>query len=318
MSSQVATTNRLTVNNLSFKFRTRNEFTLRDISLNVSTGETLGVVGESGCGKSTLLRLLVGLLTPTSGTVSFSGNQLDSARTRARRAEKPAVQLVHQDPFASLNPRMSIRQIIEAPLRVNHLDTSRPRIAEILDMVGLSRSVLRERPAQLSGGQRQRVAIARAISLQPEVLLLDEPVSALDVSVQAQVVNLLTDLQQSLGFACVFVSHDLAVVAHVAHRIAVMSLGRFMEVGSTRAVLAEPAHPYTSALVRAVPSLTGAGPKKGFQSQVVGELSGDQLEVGCNFRDRCWAAIEKCADVSPHLERLSEDRHVACHYPLNR
>ena len=175
MKSQGDTTKSVMVKNLSFKFRTRNEPTLQEISFNVSRGETLGVVGESGCGKSTLLRVLIGLLTPTTGTVILSGDQRDLARSRAGRTEKLAVQLVHQDPFASLNPRMSIRHILEAPLKVNHLDCSISRITEILDMVGLSTSVLRERPAQLSGGQRQRVAIARAISLQPEVLLLDEP-----------------------------------------------------------------------------------------------------------------------------------------------
>ena len=318
MKSQGDTTKSVMVKNLSFKFRTRNEPTLQEISFNVSRGETLGVVGESGCGKSTLLRVLIGLLTPTTGTVILSGDQRDLARSRAGRTEKLAVQLVHQDPFASLNPRMSIRHILEAPLKVNHLDCSMSRISEILDMVGLSTSVLRERPAQLSGGQRQRVAIARAISLQPEVLLLDEPVSALDVSVQAQVINLLTDLQQRLGFACVFVSHDLAVVAHVAHRIAVMYLGRFVEVGDTGAVLAEPAHPYTSALARAVPSLSGAGIKKEAQIQVVGEISNDQREVGCNFRDRCWAATEKCAELSPSLDEIRHEWLVACHHPLNR
>lgn len=298
-------------------YRSRAEPILRGVTLTLSAGETLGVVGESGCGKTTLLRTILGLIPIDSGVVEVLGG--DPPRLKdGSPASRAEIQLVHQDPFASLNPRMTIRQILQAPLRINGYDHSASRVRELLDMVGLSHSVLEHLPAQLSGGQRQRIAIARALSIKPKVLLLDEPVSALDVSVQAQVINLINDLQGSQGFSCIFVSHDLAVVAQVANRIAVMYLGQVVEIGDTDSVLTEPAHPYSMALAASVPSLRQGPRGESWRGLAVGEPTSEVMTAGCTFRSRCWMATSRCDVETPRLEERTSSRQVACHHPQGR
>lgn len=298
-------------------YKSRVEPILRGITLRLSAGETLGVVGESGCGKTTLLRSILGLIPTDSGVIEVLGGN-PPGQNHGDLASRVAIQLVHQDPFASLNPRMRIRQILETPLRINGYNHDASRVRELLDMVGLSHSVLECFPAQLSGGQRQRVAIARALSIKPKVLLLDEPVSALDVSVQAQVINLINDLQNSHGFSCIFVSHDLAVVAQVATRIAVMHLGQVVEIGDTDSVLREPAHPYSMTLAASVPSLRQQPRGESWRTLVVGERPSEMMTTGCSFRSRCWMATSQCDVETPRLGERTTSHHVACHHPLGR
>jgi oligopeptide transport system ATP-binding protein len=298
-------------------YRSRAEPTLRGVTLTLSAGETLGVVGESGCGKTTLLRSILGLIPTDSGAIEVLGGD-PPGLNNGSSVSRVSIQLVHQDPFASLNPRMTICQILQAPLRINGCDNSVSRVRELLDMVGLSHSVLENHPAQLSGGQRQRVAIARALSIKPKVLLLDEPVSALDVSVQAQVINLINDLQRSQGFSCIFVSHDLTVVAQVADRIAVMYLGQVVEIGETESVLQKPEHPYSMALAASVPSLRHQPREESWLARAVGEPSREITMTGCSFRTRCWMATSQCDVETPSLDVRTTSRLVACHHPLGR
>jgi ABC-type oligopeptide transport system ATPase subunit len=222
------------------------------VSLRVGRGETLGLVGESGCGKSTLVRTILGLHRATSGTVRLNGQELTSLTRGQRRATSALMQVVFQDPYSSLDPRMTVHEIVAEPLRINR-QYSQTRVAKLLDQVGLSREMAGRKAAEFSGGQRQRIGIARALALQPGLLILDEPVSALDVSIQAQVINLLHDLQAELGLAYLFIAHDLSVVRHLSHRIAVMNAGRFVEVGDRDQVFDDPQHDYTKTLLAAVP-----------------------------------------------------------------
>jgi len=222
------------------------------VSLHVARGETLGLVGESGCGKSTLVRTVLGLHKATSGSVKLHGTELTGLSSRQRKPLRPQMQVVFQDPYSSLDPRLTVHEIVAEPLRINHR-YSRERVAELLDQVGLSREMAARKASEFSGGQRQRIGIARALALQPELLILDEPVSALDVSIQAQVINLLQDLQEHLGLAYLFIAHDLSVVRHLSHRIAVMHAGRLVEVGDRDRVFDHPQHDYTKALLSAVP-----------------------------------------------------------------
>jgi len=222
------------------------------VSLNIAKGETLGLVGESGCGKSTLVRTILGLHKATSGTVRLDGQELTSLSRGQRRATSALMQVVFQDPYSSLDPRMTVHEIVAEPLRINR-QYSKTRVAELLDQVGLSREMAARKAAEFSGGQRQRIGIARALALQPELLILDEPVSALDVSIQAQVINLLQDLQAELGLAYLFIAHDLSVVRHLSHRIAVMYAGQFVEEGDRDQVFDHPENDYTRALLAAVP-----------------------------------------------------------------
>jgi oligopeptide/dipeptide ABC transporter ATP-binding protein len=284
------------------------------VSIHVSAGETLGLVGESGCGKSTLARCIVGISRPTEGAIALGGMALEGRRAeRFDRAR--AVQMVFQDPSGSLNPRLSVGRIIEEPLMVHRIGTRaerRRRVEEIASQVGLAPYHLARYPHELSGGQRQRVSIARALTLEPGLLVCDEAVSALDVSVQAQVLNLFIDLQQRLGLAYLFISHDLAVVRYIAHRIAVMYLGRIVEIGPAEAVWSRRNHPYTRALVDAIPDETT---RRDRASLLEGDVpSPVNPPSGCAFRTRCPHARARCADEVPLLRDRGGGLQVACHF----
>jgi len=289
------------------------------VSFELRRGETLGVVGESGCGKSTLARMLVGLERPTHGAVRFSDAVVHEARGGDLRRLRRRIQIVLQDPYTSLNPRRSIREILLQPFEIHPdvLPKSQRlnRVKELLDLVGLDPAVHLDRyPHQFSGGQRQRIGIARALALQPEVIVCDEPVSALDVSVQAQVVNLLKRLQDEFGIAYVFIAHDLSVVRHISDRVAVMYLGKLVETGPGADLYDAPRHPYTKALLSAVPIPEPVGRKQ--RQRII--LAGDPPSPvnppsGCRFRTRCWQATNTCATTEPPL---AGEHPVACHYPL--
>ncbi len=288
------------------------------VSFDLAPGGTLGLVGESGCGKSTTVRLVLQLLEPTSGSVVFDGQELVGRSRRALRSVRRDLQVVFQDPDGSLDPRCTVAQIIGEPLVVHGRwrDGGPERVAELLRLVGLDAAHGARYPHEFSGGQRQRIGIARALALEPKVVVLDEPVSALDVSIQADVVNLLGDLQERLGLSYLFVAHDLAVVRHVAHRVAVMYLGRIVEIGPRDAVYDAPAHPYTQALLSAAP-LPDPDLERGRRRiQLTGEVpSPIDPPSGCAFRTRCWKAQDVCAAVTPSLAPTPAGQLVACHFP---
>jgi oligopeptide/dipeptide ABC transporter ATP-binding protein len=279
------------------------------VSLSVAQGEVLAIVGESGCGKSTLGRLMLNLITPDAGTVRFAGDDLTRLSPAALRARRRDMQLIFQDPFASLDPRMTVEAAVAEPLRLHRIvprDQERARVAELLARVGLRPELARRWPHEFSGGQRQRIAIARALASQPRLIVGDEPVSALDVSVQAQVINLLSDLIRDLGLTFVLISHDLGVVRHVADRVAVMYLGRIVEEGPAQEVLSEPRHPYTRALLAAVPGHGAKAPP--IEGDVPSPIS---PPPGCRFHTRCPFAEAVCRDTVPALS--AAPHRVACH-----
>jgi peptide/nickel transport system ATP-binding protein len=305
------------------RFSARGRLTVQavdGVSLAVMPGETVGLVGESGCGKSTLGRCMVRLYDLSSGTMRFGGEDISRMSLRELRPIRKELQIVFQDPYASLNPRRRVRDLIAEPLRVHSKlskDGITSRVAELLDLVGLHPDHAMRFPHEFSGGQRQRIGIARAIALEPKLIVLDEPVSALDVSVQAQIVNLLADLQEKLKLTYVFIAHDLSVVRQVSTRIAVMYLGSIVELGQAEEVFSRPAHPYTHALLSAVPvpDIT----KSGSRNRII--LTGDvpspiNPPAGCRFHPRCPIAQERCKVERPLLVAQASGRQVACHFPL--
>ncbi len=284
------------------------------VGFTLQAGQTLGVVGESGCGKSTLGRLVLRLIEPSAGRVVFDGTDLGTLAPAALRRRRRAMQIIFQDPFSSLNPRMTVGQILAEPLRLHSLHAGRhgERVAELLHTVGLAPEHAQRHPHEFSGGQRQRIGIARALAVEPRLIVCDEAVSALDVSVQAQVVNLLQDLQQRLGLAYIFIAHDLAVVRHIASHVAVMYLGRIVEWADKRTLFAAPRHPYTQALLSAIPV-----PEPGLQRPRI-LLAGDVPSPlapppGCHFHTRCAHAVPLCAQQAPALEADGAAHAVACH-----
>jgi peptide/nickel transport system ATP-binding protein/oligopeptide transport system ATP-binding protein len=284
------------------------------VSFALGVGETLGLVGESGCGKSTVARSILRLVEPTGGTIRLNGKDITHLGKAALRPLRRSMQIIFQDPFASLNPRMTAGDIVGEPLRVHHLAAGahyRERVAKLFEQVGLRPDQMRNYPHQFSGGQRQRICIARALALGPDLIVCDEPVSALDVSIQAQVINLLIDLQRRHAFSYLFIAHDLAVVAHISHRVAVMYLGRIVELADKNELFANPRHPYTQALLASVPV---ADPKvKRLEPVVDGDVpSPVNPPPGCAFHTRCRHVMDRCRVEIPVLRDLGAGHQTAC------
>ncbi len=291
-----------------------------DVSLCIYRGETLALVGESGCGKSTLGRMLLRLIEPTSGRLRYDGQNLLALKPEKMREMRRRMQIIFQDPYASLNPRMSIGRIIEEPLLTHKIGENRQErqsiVHSLMDKVGIRPEFYSRYPHQFSGGQRQRVGIARALALNPELIVCDEPVSALDVSIQAQILNLLRDLQKELGLTYLFISHDLGVVRYISDRVCVMFLGRLCEIGGTKELYQSPIHPYTRFLMESVPK-----PDPALRREEREILTGDipspiDPPSGCRFHTRCPYAKEICSKEAPPMREFGNGRYAACHFPL--
>jgi len=298
-----------------------------DVTFDVAQGETLGIVGESGCGKTTTARMLVRLIEPTAGQILFDGRDITHLRTRTMRPLRRDVQMIFQDPYSSLNPRHTVGAIVGAPFRLQRVKTekgTKRSVQDLLELVGLNPEHYNRYPHEFSGGQRQRIGIARTLALRPRLIVADEPVSALDVSIQAQVINLLADLQSELGLTYVIIAHDLSVIRHVANRVAVMYLGNLVELASRNDLYERPRHPYTVALLSAVPMPEPA--KRGVEGQrerrerirLVGDVPSPlNPPPACRFHTRCWKAQEVCRTEPPPLRELGPGHQVACHFPEN-
>jgi oligopeptide/dipeptide ABC transporter ATP-binding protein len=291
-----------------------------DVSLSLAAGQTLGIVGESGCGKSTLARCLVRLLEPTGGTLRFHGADITQAGRKGLRPFRREVQFVFQDPVSSLNPRKRVGQIVGSPMRLHGMkrDDVTSRVRELLDRVGLNPEHVNRFPHEFSGGQRQRIGVARALATDPRLIVLDEPVSALDVSIQAQVINLLDDLQDDFGLSYVFIAHGLSVVRHFSDQIAVMYLGKLVEVSSAAELYRKPVHPYTEALLSAMP-IPDPRENRARQRRVLGGEPPNPIlpPPGCRFHTRCPRVTEVCKEVEPPLAQYAGGHLAACHHPLN-
>ena len=291
-----------------------------DVSFTINQGETMGLVGESGCGKSSLARTIMRLYRPDSGSVVLDGEEISALRGKELRDKRSRFQMVFQDPYSSLNPRMTVRQILEEALKVHNMCPPKERdqqILKLLKMVGMNPDTAHRYPGEFSGGQRQRIGIARALALNPAFIIADEPVSALDVSIQAQIINLLMELQQNLNLTMLFISHDLRVVRLITHRVAVMYLGKIVELSPTEELYENPAHPYTDVLLKAAPVLDPT--RRSRQYTIEGEPpSPVNLPTGCRFHPRCPYATEACKQTEPALAEVSPGHWVACHHPLGR
>jgi len=284
------------------------------VSFEVLEGETLGIVGESGCGKSTTGRMIMRLLEPTSGSIQFDGEELSTLSKKMMRKKRRDIQMVFQDPYASLNPRHTVKKILEEPLIVHGVGNAKERkekVEEYLEIVGLNNYHAKRFPHQFSGGQRQRIGIARALMTNPKLIIADEPVSALDVSIQAQVLNLMQRLQEDLKLTYIFIAHDLGVVRHISNRVAVMYLGSVVELADSESLYAEPLHPYTKALLSAVPI-----PDPTYEREkiiITGDISSAVSESGCKFQSRCPYSTVTCKMVTPELIEVKPGHSVACH-----
>lgn len=309
----------LEAKNLKKYFKTKKGMlhAVDDVNLYINKGETLGLVGESGCGKSTTGRVLLRLLEATAGEIWFEGEDILSYNKEQMRKMRQQMQIVFQDPFASLNPRMSISEIISEPLIVNKVHKKeadlQKRVEELMDTVGLARRLINTYPHELDGGRRQRIGVARALALNPKFIVQDEPVSALDVSIQAQILNLMMDLQQEFNLTYLFISHDLGVVKHVSNRIAVMYLGKIVELSEYNAIFKDPLHPYTQALLSAipVPAINVERNKIILEGDIPSPINPPD---GCRFYGRCQHRQEICKDNTPELREIEPERFVACHF----